>query len=472
MMVLGAVLAASALNLALGAAWLAALAGVWAIRRRVPIGAGAVLGVVAALGVVGADRGWFEPPPAASYGEDEADWLRRHFWGGHGAPAGPGFRDTLAARLATVAEEERQTPAIELERRAAAAVALVRGLERLRGRAAGQVSALETAVRRLAFTLTSPEFRNLDARRARSERYLMELAARLDLAQDDAELEAISRALDPAVLATVTLRAVREDLARVDEATRAVFRALGGGNVTVTATSVLAVDDVRGEAATEVRYRMEAAPPARITRIEPAGLHPLVAGDRGRRQVTVAVDGGPPRQVSGAGAVGLEVLAHRIEIVDHRARSAVGEGIRTPLRRIPFSTLRLDPGRAAGRLLVTLQVDGAPGAEALLPVDLPAARLLEVAAPPRALFWVGAPGTLQSTDALDVWRVATSEAFIADGLRVELAPPMRVFRNPAFAALRPYLYQPSLAASLTLVGLAALTAVLASRRRTAAPGSG
>ena len=57
MMVLGAVLAASALNLALGAAWLSALAGVWVIRRRVPIGAGAVLGVVAALGVVGADRG-------------------------------------------------------------------------------------------------------------------------------------------------------------------------------------------------------------------------------------------------------------------------------------------------------------------------------------------------------------------------------------------------------------------------------
>jgi hypothetical protein len=170
--------------------------------------------------------------------------------------------------------------------------------------------------------------------------------------------------------------------------------------------------------------------------------------------------------------VGLEVPAHRIEIVDHRARSAVGEDIRTPLRRVPFSTLRLDPGRAAGRLLVTLQVDGAPSAEALLPVDLPAARLLEVAAPRRALFWVGAPGTLQSTDALDVWRVATPEAFIADGLRVELAPPMRVFRNSAFAALRPYLYQPSLAASLTLVGLAALTAVLASRRRTAAPGSG
>ena len=68
--------------------------------------------------------------------------------------------------------------------------------------------------------------------------------------------------------------------------------------------------------------------------------------------------------------------------------------------------------------------------------------------------------------------MATSEAFIADGLRVELAPPMRVFRNPAFAALRPYLYQPSLAASLTLVGLAGLTAVLAPRRRGAAPGSG
>src|SRR5439155_752491 len=177
------------------------------------------------------------------------------------------------------------------------------------------------------------------------------------------------------------------------------------------------------------RYRMEAAPPARITRIEPAGLHRLVAGDRGRRQVTVAVDGGPPRQVSGAGAVGLEVLAHRIEIVDHRARSAVGEGIRTPLRRIPFSTLRLDPGRAAGRLLVTLQVDGAPGAEALLPVDLPAARLLEVAAPPRALFWVGAPGT-RLEELLGVFEVFASgalsdEVYVLEdvaGKRIAIAP--------------------------------------------------
>jgi len=469
-MVLGLVLAASALNLALGAAWLAALAGVWAIRRRVPIGAGAVLGAVATLGVVGADRGWFEPPVAASYREDEADWLRRRVGGGPGAPAGPDLRATLAARLATVGDEERHTSAAQLERRAAAAVALVRGLERRHGRATGEVGALETAVRRLAFTLTSPEFRNLDARRARSERYLTELAARLDLAQDDAELGAISQALDPAVLATVTLRAVREDLARVDGATRAVFRALGGGDVTVTATSVVAVDEVRGEAATEVRYRMEATPPSRITRIEPGGLHPVVAGDGGSRRITVAVDGGPPRQLSGA--VGIEAGARRIEIVDYRARSAVGDAVRTPLRRIPFSMLELDPGRPAGRLLVTLQVDGAPGAEALLPVELPAARLLEVAAPRRALFWVGAPGRLQSTDALDVWRVAAPEPISADGLRVELAPPIRVFRNPAFAALRPYLYQPSLAASLTLVGLAGLTAVLAPRRRGAAPGSG
>jgi hypothetical protein len=472
LVVLVTVLTASALNLALGALWLVALAGVRAMRGRVPMGPALVLALSAALGVVGAWRGWLEPPATTSYGEDEVAWLGHRLRGrGTLAPA-PDRRAGLIARLAATRAEEGRSTTLEIERRAGAAVALARGLGRLRGRAPAEVQALETAVRRLAFTLTAAEFQDLDARRARGERYLTELGARLDLARDDAELDAISRALEPAVLASITLQPVREDLTRVDGATRALFHALGGGDLLVDASAIVGLDDDRGETTTTTRYRLEASPPARITRLVTDGLHAAGPRERGRAGVEVVVDGGPPRAVPGSGTMEPGAPARRIELVERRVRAATVAPLQTTLRRIPFEAVELGPDQVSGPLLVTLALDDVPGLEALVRVDLPPPRLLELAVARRALFWVGVPGTVVTTDSRDLWRPIPPAAPMGDPLRVELVPPTWALRNRGYLALRPFLYQPNLAALGAGAGLAALTVLLTSRRRPPAGAQG
>ena len=470
--VLGTVLAASTLNLALGALWLAALVGVRAMRGRVRMGPALALVLSAGLGVVGAGRGWLEPPATASYGEDEVAWLRHRLAGRGDVPRPPDRRAGLVARLAAVRAEEGRSATLEIERRAGAAVALARGLGRLRGRAPTEVHALEAAVRRLAFTLTAPEFRDLDARRARGERYLGDLGARLDLAKDDAELDAIGRGLEPAVLASVTLRPVREDLGRVDDATRALIRALGGRDLRVDASVILGLDDDRGETTTTTRYLLEASPPVRIARLVTDGLHAAGPLDRGRASVEVVVDGGPPRAVTGSGTMEPDAPARRIELVERRVRAATVAPLQTTLRRIRFEAVEVALDHAARPLLVTLTLDDVSGVEALVPVDLPPPRLSELSVPRRALFWVSTPGTVVLTDSRDVWSPIPPAAPVADPVRVELVPPTWVLRNRGYLALRPYLYQPKLAALGAGVGLAACTVLLASRRRALAGARG
>ena len=507
-LVLAVVLALSALNLALGAGWLIALAGIGAARRRVRLAPFLVLGLVAGLGMVGRPRGWLDPPPAASYEQDELDWLRR-LTARTASPA-PDARLTLANRLAALQDEERLTVPTEVERRAGAAVTLARAAAAVRGRAPGEVATLEAAVRRLAFTLTSPEFRDLDARKAQGERLLAELNRRLSLAADGAELAAISRALDPVALAPVSLRAVREDLARVETASRALIQALGGGSVTAVSTTTVGLDDAGDQAATETRYRLEVAPPTLIVRLDLEALgRPSGRGSRAGR-LHVEVDGRPAVPVAALRDVVLDPGVTRLDLVDQFRGPATFAPIRAPLRRVAFGRVDLGlwglwklgepwglgapaPATPTGQagspgledrpeawprwwarsspLLVGLRL-AALAAEAVLAVDLPPPRLTEVSVPPRSLFWVGAPGVVTRTGGADVWRPVPTEPSRGDlpqpgaafPLPVEVVARSRLLRSRAFASLAPYLYRPNLASTLALGGLAALTLVLAGRR--------
>jgi hypothetical protein len=334
------------------------------------------------------------------------------------------------------------------------------------------VAALEAAVRRLAFTLTSPEFRDLDGRRTRAERVLAELERRLALATDDAELAAIGRAMDPAALAPFSLRAVREDLRRVDEATWAVIRALGGGEVTASAATSVAIDDTRGEAAVETRYQVEAPLTTRIHRLDPGVLRQSASAGPGLPRVSLETAGSSARDVTGGGDVLLDPGVARLVLVTRRVEPLLLAATQAPLRRIAFSHLLLPTGPGSGgrsptgHLLVGVRPAGTPGAEALLAVALPAPGVAEVVSPSRSLFWVGAAGLVTSSEGRDVWRPA-SIGRVPLPLPVELAPRGWLFRNRAFAVLAPYLYRPNPAALLGLVGLAALTVALIGPRRQA-----
>src|SRR5262249_44911939 len=130
-------------------------------------------------------------PPPASYAADEVAWLRARLTalvgGWSGASTMPDPAAALRVRLHDRRAEELRYSAAELERRAVAAIAANRDLGRVRGRAGAEVAALEEAVRRLALTLTAPEFRDLDTRQARVRSWFADLDARLAVAHDAAE---------------------------------------------------------------------------------------------------------------------------------------------------------------------------------------------------------------------------------------------------------------------------------------------
>jgi len=474
------VLAASALNLMLGAFWVAALLVVMLLRRRVRFAAGLILLLAIGAGVAGIRLGWFAPPPPTSYAVDEAGWLLERLPFGRAPAAAMGRADesagatpgaALRARLQERRQEEFRYTGADVERRAAAAVALSRGLRPLRAQAPGEVAELEEAVRRLALTLTSPEFRDLEGRRSRLQTWFTELEARLAAARDESEVDGVAQALDPAAMATVSLGALHEDLARVDVAATALIRALTGRDVSVTATSAMRYDEHGGQLVVEDRYVFVVEPPLRIVRLDVGALRQGAPGQGLVRTLGYEVAGAAPREVGGSGEIRLATGVARVVVVDGHGRPAAPASLHSLLKRIGFGRVAVDRGgRLPGEVLITVALDGGGTLEALLPLRIPEPRLERITAPRHALHYVSLPGTITTTEAQDVWVPAKPEGTDrATGLVVEVVPATVLFRNGGFARLKDYLYRPNLAATLTLTGLAALTGVLVRRRRGAGP---
>lgn len=474
--ILSGVLAASVLNLFLGALWVAALLGLILLRRRARFVVGFAFLLATGVGIVGIRLGWFTAPPPASYAVDEATWLLERLPLGRMLTAAPGSGTArhanpgaaLRARLEERRREEFRYTAADFERRAAAAVALSRSVGHLRARAPTEAAELDEAVRRVALTLTSPEFRDLEGRRARLQTWFADLEARLSAARDEAEVESVARALDPASMAVVSLRAVREDLSRVELATTALVRALAGGDVSLAASAAEDYDEARGQLDVEVRYVFAVEPPLQISRLEVGGLRQTAPG----QTLAYEAAGAPPRQLGGTSEVALPAGVARVVVVERRAHPVSKAPVRSVLKHIPFERVALDrDGPPPAEFLVTVALDGVGGLEALLPRAVPTPRLERVTAPRYALYFVSLPGTITTAEAHDLWTPGGPEGAAAwlSQPYIEVVPATLLFRNPVFARLKAYLYRPNPAAFLTLTGLAALTAVLVRRRRAPRP---
>jgi hypothetical protein len=455
--VLMGVLVASALNLVLGGLWVLALLALLACRRRT---AWLVLLACLALAVGGSALGGLRPPEPTSYAAAEAGWARARLGRDRGAtePAGPpAGRIGARARLAALRQEELGDTGRQLERRAAVAIAGSRELTRLRGRAPDAVAAAEDAVRRLALTLTAPEFRDLDGRRAQLATWLDALDARLAAARDESEVRAVEQALQPATLAPVSLRALRTDLVRAEAEVGAALRALAGAGVTAGASARVAYDESARLLVAETRQVLEAGGALRIVRLDLRG--------RDRGGVALAADGGPPRPVATDAEVTLPSPgAARVAVVDRRAWPARPEPVRPPLRLLSFVRLAV-AAPAVGDLTevpVTVALDDGRGPEVPLVVSANRPRLDAIDLPRHAFHYAGRPGRLERREARDAW--APADGGLAGGVIFELVPAARPFRSGAFARIKDYLYTPNPAAALGCLGLAALTVVLVRRR--------
>jgi hypothetical protein len=444
--------------------------GVIALRRRVRLAAWLALLLVLAAGGAGARLGWLTRPAPVSYATDEGAWLLARLRPA-GVPPAPGVGAALRARVVARRREELRYTAADVERRAAAAMALGRSVEPLRARAPEAVAAVETAVRALALTLTSPEFRDLDARRGRLRAWFAALEERLAAARDETDVAAVARALDPAAMAPVSMRAVREDLERVDAATATLVRALAGGGVSVAATSALGYDEGSGVVATEDRYTVRADPPLRIVGLD-VGLLRRRGEGGGTHTLRYETAAEASHEIQGR-AVALPDGAARVVVVERWTRAAAARPVRPLLRLVSFTQVTMPREDAKDReLWVTVALDGVGGAAPMLVVDTPAPRLARLVAPRYSLFYVSRPGTVSTGEAADEW--VPSAPTPADGAAVETVPRTALFRNAAFAWLAAYLYVPNPTTILALVGLAALVGVLTARRRAgpAAAGGG
>ncbi len=307
MALLAVVLTASALDLALGVLWVMALLGVLLLRRRIRLAPVLVLLAAATLLVWGGRLGWFAAPAPVSY---ERGWVPR--WGESrsalSAAGTAGDPQLLAARgrLAQITRDELRLTGAEMEQRAGAVIALSRRLDGLRADAPREAAAVEAAARRLARTLAASEFRDLETRRAAASAHLTELDRRIATARDGSEVASVLRAADPAAMAHVSLRPVREDLAAANAAVDALVRVLGGGAPTAATTATTRYDDGRQELRREVRVRGDGrsgrpSAPRRAARL-PRGGAIRGAGKprlRGRRRARAPGSG---RHVARAGA--------------------------------------------------------------------------------------------------------------------------------------------------------------------------
>jgi hypothetical protein len=451
--VLGLVLAASALELSLGLLWVGALLGLLFLRRRMR--AAPWLAVVASGGLLAAGMRWggLDPPAAAPY---EAGWLR--LASVEGPSAGPGDEATrLAGRLRELVRIETGVTGVELEARTAAALAFARRVEGLRGRAPREVAAVQDAARRLARTLATPEFRDLEGRRRRVAEYLAEAQRRVATAGGVAELAAIRRALDPAAMAGVSLRAVREDLGAAAGAAAALVRALGGSEPVLAARVTVRVDEAAGALRRDVRYLLWIERPARLVRLHAGALRGAlgeqVAGEYG-------LDEAPLRPLPSTPWLELDG-ARRARLLMAGTERLAATPVRGPLRLIRFWRLEIGPVAAGDDLPVVVGLDQMPGFEAPLAPALPPAALDRLLIPAHALHHVSRPGTVAREEAWDAWLPADRGV---GHLGVELAPATPLVRTRLAAAARPYLYGPNAAAALAVLGLAGLTVLLARRR--------
>lgn len=451
-MVLLVVAAAAALDLGLGALWVASVVGVAVVRRRRRWVPGAVLAGVVVLGAAGTWLGWFPPPVTASY---EVDWVfggagrRDDGVAGRADALAPG--DLVRAGLRERREQELARPPGAYGQHAAAAVALSRGMAALRAQAPREVAALEAATRRLALTVTSREFQDLERRRARVADYLDALEARLADARDASEIAEVARALDPAVTAWTSLRPLEEDLGRVGEATRALLRALGHQPPTLSASTAARYDEGAGRLRLETRYAVGVEAPLRLARLQvprPAGA------------VTVAHGGGAPVAVAAGTWVDLPAATRDVVVGQLREATVTPRPVRSPLRPIAFRRIVVAPEPPLRELAVDVELG--PGLDARLLLVPPVPVLVRVAVPPGALHHASRPGTVARDPDEDRWLPAGGEAA---GVVLELAPPTGALRTRALVALRPYIYRANPAAILALLGLGALAVCLSGGAR-------
>jgi hypothetical protein len=458
---LAAVLAASALDLALGALWVAAVVALAVARRRVHAAAGLVLVGCAALLAAGPRveplREWLAAPPPVSYEAGALPWAG----GSAAAPAEVDAREAARARVAALAREELALTGAELERRARAMVALARDAPRARGRAPAEAEAVEDAARRLARTLAAPEFRDLEARRGRVGEFLAAIEGRLARAGDEAEVAAVVRATEPATMASVSLRAVREDLARTGSAAAALVRALGGREPTVTGSATVGYDEGRGALLREVRYSLAVDPPVALRRLDAQVLR-STGPSTAPVEVEYARDGAPPRGTGGAPWIELEPGVRRLELTVRWTEPARVTPVRPPLRLLAFRRLEIGatPAPAGVLLAVTVPLEGRD-LEAPLVLALPPARVERLLVPARALHWVSQPGSHAREEDRDIWTPAPGVA--PGALVAELVPHGVLFRNAVFAGIRRYVYRASVVTVVGTIGLAALALVLGRR---------
>jgi hypothetical protein len=462
-------LAASALDLALGVLWVLGLVVVFLLRRRLRAAPILIVLAAATLLVWGGQLGWFPAPAPVSY---EAGWIPG--WATARAPApGPGTPPDPGIvagreRLAALRRDELRLTGPEIEQRAGALIGASRRMDSLRADAPREAGALEAAARRLARTLAAPEFRDLEARRAAIAAYLTDLDQRLASARDGAEAGAVLRAADPAAMAHVSLRPVRDDLAAAGAAVEALVRVLGGGVPTATTTAALRYDEDRDEVRWDARYVVAGAPAVRLLRVEmrpfrsavPSGI-PLTA--------TYAPGGEASRPVPPGTWLEIEPASRGVTVGLAWAQPAAPRPVRAPFRQLVFQRLALESPLRADDAMVMAVLDGRSGIELPLFVTLPAARVGRAVTPRHALYFASGAGAAATDRDGDGWEPAGDPSGRID---LELVPRSLFLRNAAFAWARGYLFRTNPGTVVAAVGLAALALVLVQRRRPpAAPGA-
>lgn len=453
LLVVGAVLLASVLDLALGVLWVAALVGVWLLRRRLSLAAPLVLVASAGLVVWGAQLGWFSRPAPAPY---EEGWLP--VWPASRAGPEPPTDSRILARdrLAALRRDELRLTGAELEQRAGAVLLLTRRLDVVRGDAPREVAAVEAAARRLARTMAAPEFRNLEARRAAAAGHLGELERRLGTVGDVREAADLMRAADAAAMAHVSLRPVRDDLASADAAVAALVRVLGGSRPSAAVTATARYDEARGEVAWEVRHVVTGEPGLRLIRIETRAFRSAGPPER-PLELRFAAGQETLRPVPPGDWMELGPAARGASIVAAWVEAAPVKPIRSTLRPLVFERLQIALAPRGDEAVAIGVLDAHPGIEIPLVVPLAPPSVARVTLPRHGLYFASGAGTVASGPDGDVW---TSAGGQTGTMGIDLVPRTLLLRNALFARVREYLYRPNPVTLTVATGLAALTLVL------------
>ena len=315
----------------------------------------------------------------------------------------------------------------ELEQRVGAVIQVSRRLDALRGEAPREVAAVEGAARRLARTLAAPEFRNLEARRAAEVAYLAELDRRLGALRDASEAAEVLRAADPAAMAHVSLRPVRDDLAAADAALAALVRALGGEVPTATITATARYDETRGEVAWEVRHVVGGSPGSRLVRIETRAFRS--AGPPGRPlALTYAAGDEALRPIPPGEWLELGPASRGASIVTAWSEAAPVRHVRSTLRPPTFERLEVALPATGDDALVAIVLDGHPGIEMPLTVRLPPPSLARVTVPRHALYFGSGPGTTGAEPDGDAWIPAGAGT---ERIEIDLVPRTLLAAEPS-----------------------------------------